>query len=129
MRVSFEHKEITKGLFKKKVYIEVRTTVQFSDEELAIIKNRKLEDFIVLERDPDLIDPRGKDKESLDLCIREGVFNLTIGKLMKGKSDGYHTSSPVHAQSYEDKLTAKLKELKDFIVGCAVKPESKTIEF
>jgi len=131
MRVSFDHKEISKGLFKKKVVVEVLTTVQFSDEELDIIKNRKLKDFVVFKRDPDVVvaDRFSNDKPYLDSLIEAGNFTLTIGKLMSGKPDSYTCPSPVHAKNYEQELTAKLKELKDFIVGSAVIPESKTIEF
>lgn len=131
MRVSFDHKEISKGLFKKKIFIEVLTTVQFSDEELAIIKKRKLEDFVVFKRDPDVVvaDRFSNDKPYLDSLIEAGSFTLTIGKLMSGKPDSYTCASPVHAKNYEHELTAKLKEVKDFIVGSAIIPESKTIEF
>jgi hypothetical protein len=38
MRITFDHKEISKGLFNKKLFIEVLTTVSFSEEELAIIR-------------------------------------------------------------------------------------------
>lgn len=130
MRVSFDHKEISKGFLNKKLFIEVLTTVQFSEEELAIIKSRKLKDFVVLKRDPDVIvaDRFSNDKPYLDSLIDAGNFTLTIGKLMGGKPDGYTCASPVHAKNYEHELTVKLKELKDFILGSAVTSESKTIE-
>ncbi len=128
MRVSFDHKEISKGFFNKKLYIEVTTTVQFSEEELGIIKNRKLKDFVILKREPDVItaDRFSNDQAYLSSLVDAGSFTLTIGKLTK--PDSYTCASGVHAQNYERELTEKLKEVKDFIYGSAVKPESKTIE-
>ena len=128
MRVSFDHKEISKGFFNKKLYVEVTTTVQFNDEELAIIKNKKLKNFVILERKPDVIiaDRFSGDRAYLASLVDAGNFILTIGKLMK--PDTYTCASGMHAQNYELELTGKLKEVKEFIYGSAVKPESKTID-
>jgi len=128
MRVSFDHKEISRGLFKKKIHIEVLTTVKFSDEELAVINNRKLKDFTVWDRKPDFVDSDSIPQTELDKIVEAGRYTLTIGKLMKGKPDSYTCASPVHAKNYEQEFTAALKTLKDFIAGNAEKPESKMIE-
>ena len=128
MQVSFEHKEVSRGLFKKKIHIEVLATIKFSDEELATINNRKLKDFTVWDRKPDFVDSDSIPQSELDKIVEAGRYRLTIGKLMKGKLDGYTCASPVHAKNYEQELTSKLKELKEFIVGSVAIPKSKTIE-
>lgn len=128
MQVSFEHKEVSRGLFKKKTHIEVLATVRFSDEEVNIINNRKLKDFTVWNRQPDFVDSDSIPQSELDKIVEAGRYKLTIGKLLKGKPDSYTCASPVHAKNYESELTGKLKELKEFIVGSAAIPESKTIE-
>lgn len=128
MHVSFDHKEISHGLFRKKIYTRVYTTVQFSDEELAIIKNRKLKDFVIWKREPSSDDNNSLPQEEIEARIEAGTYTLTIGNLMKGKRDEYTCASPAHAKNYEQELTAKLKELKDFIIGSASLGESKSIE-
>jgi hypothetical protein len=56
MRITIEHKEETKGIvFKQPVYA-VRYAIQFSDEELAIIKHRNLNDHAVFHYDHGLGD-------------------------------------------------------------------------
>ena len=127
MQVSFEHKEVSQGIFKKKTHIEVLATVKFTDEELGIIKNRNLKDFMVWDREPDYIGVT-RDAAVIDDIVEAGRYRLTIGKLMNGKTDSYTCASPVHANNYEQELTAKLKQLKEFIVGSTEVPESKTIE-
>ena len=127
MQVSFEHKEVTEGFFKKNIYIEVLATVKFSDDELNIIQNRKLKDFAVWDRPPDYIGVR-RDAALVHQIVEAGRYRLTIGKLMKGKPDSYTCASVVHSKNYEQELTAKLKQAKDFIVGNSEVPASKTIE-
>ena len=128
MQVSFEHKEVTRGFFKKKIHIEVLSTVTFSEEELAIINSRKLKDFTVWDRKPDFVDSDSIPRAELDKIVEAGRYTLTVGKLVKGKPDSYTCASPVHAKNYEQELTAKLKELKEFILGSATVAKSKTIE-
>jgi hypothetical protein len=47
MRVQIDREEKTTGLLKKTTQYTVKLTVQFSETELAIIKQRKLDDLIV----------------------------------------------------------------------------------
>jgi hypothetical protein len=50
MRVTINHEQRNSGLILKKTRIAVVLSVQFSEEELATIKTRKLKNTVVLER-------------------------------------------------------------------------------
>lgn len=110
MRVSIDHGETTTGLFAKKTHYTVSVTVQFSEEEKQIIRQRKLEKSIVLERSI----PSDRDPRKFDGI--EDVFNLTIHKLMGG-TDTYTLETPLEAKEYDEVLRAGLQDLKAFIVG------------
>jgi hypothetical protein len=126
MQVSFEHKEGSRGIFKKTTHIEVLTTVRFSDDELAIIANRKLKDFTVWDRTPDFVSS-SYSADQLKGMVEVGFFRLTVAKLLK-KPDSYTCASVVHANNYEEEMTAKLKQLKEFIAGNSAIAKPKTIE-
>lgn len=121
MRVSIDHKEVSTGLIMKKTYHEVKLTLVFSNEELAIIKQRRLENDVILERDiPADVKPSS--------VANPDIFHLTIGKLVRKGEDTYVTASPLDAKVYEERLVERLKVLKDYIVGNAEVGQSKTFE-
>lgn len=121
MRVSITHKELTTGLILKKTYHAVTLQLTFSNEELAIIKQRRLESDIILERDiPADVKPSSVSNPD--------IFHLTIGKLVRKGEDTYVTSSPLDAKVYEEKLVERLRMLKDYIVGNAETGQNKTFE-
>jgi len=126
MRVSFEHNEKTTGLFIKKHTVDVVTSVQFSDEELAIINSRKLKQYIVLKREPDAVVTNRFKNDPAYLNSLTG-FDLTVARLVKGP-DSYACDTPVDAKVYESNVTDALKALKSFITGNADKAEAKTFE-
>src|SRR6266851_3569902 len=126
MRVSIEHKEKSTGFFKQTSYIEVETIVTFSEEELAIIQQRNLEHYVLLERDaPSVIAYRYPNKEAVGLA-----FNLTVDRLVeaarRGRPDAYICDDPIHARVYEEKLTDALKYLKGMIEIAATVAPKKT---
>ena len=127
MRVSFEHNAKSSGIISKFHYVDVITTVQFSDEEMAIINSRKLKGFTVLDRGPDAVVRNRFERKHPDYLARLSNFELTVKKLMKGP-DTYSCETPAHAKSYEQEVTDALKKLKDFILGSADTAESKTFE-
>lgn len=114
MRVSIEHKEKQVGFIRKKKYHAVTCRVDFSEEEMQIIKQGQLWDMVVLERSrPANEEPneyRGPD-----------FFNLTVGDLssvdQKGNKlvDEYCFATPHEAREYELQLTEALKTLKSYL--------------
>ncbi|MDE1945381.1 MAG: hypothetical protein KGI03_03875, partial [Patescibacteria group bacterium] len=121
-----EHNDKTSGLFGNVHQVEVFTRVQFSEEELAIIKSRKLKDYVVLKRKPDSRTAKKFDAEYM-ASIADG-YHLRVKDLMKEDADRFTFDTPVDAKVYEENLTAALKQLKSFIVGNAGVAEAKTFE-
>ncbi len=137
MRVSIEHGTETKGLLRKTTFHLVLLSVEFSEEEKAIIRERKLERDIILERDvPANVDEdKHANRGLLSKVVTAAVkgrdanhFHLTIGKLLSGP-DSYALSTPLEAKEYEEELKEKLVILKDFIMGNKeVKQKSASFE-
>jgi hypothetical protein len=126
MRVSIDHKETTKGLIFQKTQHEVHVTVRFSDEERAVIDQRRLRDRIVLKRRaPEHVLKRFNDEQ---LEILGDAIHLKISDLIKG-TDVYKCETPLDAKAYEQEVTEALKDLKKFIELNAEAPAaSKTFE-
>ena len=123
MRVNIEHKEISKGMLKKKTYHQVDLTVEFSEEEKQIIKQQNLTRTIVLEREP----PADRNPGSFQGI--EDVLNLTIFHLVDGKPNSHTLATPMDAKQYEADLTDALKSLKAFLdENAGVEEKSKTFE-
>jgi hypothetical protein len=114
MRVAIEHKPKTTGFFfKKDTFHAVILTVNFSEEELAIIKLRRLEETTILEREcPAHMEDRGG----------ENIYDLRIEHLVKGRPDEYVLATPQDAKLYEEALKDKLTTLKSYIM------ENKEVE-
>lgn len=119
MKVDINHREETSGWLSKKTYYVVDLTVTFSEEELAIIKQRKLEGDIVIERGIPANQDPGKFKNI------EDVFNLSIGKLTRG-TDSYAFSSPRDAKEYEAEIHDIMPKLKQHIMDNAEIEEKST---
>lgn len=127
MKVSIDHKEVSHGLVFKTQFTAVVVSVTFSDEEKAIIQQRKLSKYIVLERGPDAyLRSKFEVKDPKHLASLGGL-DLSIANLLKGP-DTYECQTPMHAKEYEGKVTEALKTLKGFIMGNAQKEESKSFE-
>jgi hypothetical protein len=121
MRVSIEHSEKTEGLIFKTKYFHVKLKVEFSNEERAIIQQRKLEKDIIMERNPPA-DVKVKPGDNLN------IFDLTIGKLAKRGEDTYVVATPLEAKSYEGELVQRLQVLKAHIMENASTGTSKSFE-
>jgi hypothetical protein len=126
MRVSIEHREKTSGLFMKTTQYEVLTRVDFSDEELAIIRHRKLEKTIVLERSPDRRHASKFSQQELVELATE--WHLKISSLMKRNPDVHTLDTPIEAKQYEQELTDALRQLKAYIEGNAAVAGATTFE-
>ncbi len=130
MKVTINHVQKTAGLIRKTTFHGVALKVEFNTEELAIIRERRLERDVILDRGypADMSDmaaekhaSRGLGRKLLTAAV-SGVdannFDLTVSKLMKGE-DVYHFGTPVEAKEYEEHLKNGLVTLKNWIVGNA----------
>ena len=131
MRVELEHVEKTVGFLSRQRLHGVRLTVQFSEEELHIIENRKLQSTIVAERPPSA-DLRLRESDytlnrngDVVLCNPEEFF-LHIYDLMAG-GETYWVETPADAKLYEEILTEQLPRLKEFIAENEGVTEKKKI--
>lgn len=126
MRVSIEHINKSSGLIFKKHYIEVAVTVVFSDEEQAVIRSRKLKEYVVLKREPDMLTVERLGAK--DAAQFAETYHLRIKHLASGKPDKYPFETPIDAKNYEADLTAALKMLKEFIGANSETAGAKSFE-
>ena len=140
MKVTINHVQKKTGMIRKTTHHGVSVRVDFSAEERAVIQERKLEKYGIMERGypSDMSDGAIEKHESKGLgrkLLTAAVagadalhFDLTIGKLMRGE-DVYFLSTPIEAKNYEAELKDRLVQLKDFIVGNAeVERETESFE-
>jgi len=128
MRANIEHKEYTTGLLRKTTWFQVVTGVEFTEEEKAVIKQRKLDRTVVLEREPDA---EAAHRLGRDYLLSLGdTIHLKIGDLLNPrKPDVYNLKTPLEAKQYEENVLASLKKLKQYIVGnVGIEEKSKTVE-
>ncbi len=114
MKIDIRPVEKSKGfVFGKKLH-GVELSVAFSDEETAIISERKLGSVVLMDRDaPADVDAekhanRGLAKMVMTAAVSGGDanhFGLTFNKLLRGP-DVYFFSTPIEAKGY----MAELKE-------------------
>ena len=119
MRVDIKPVRKSKGLIFTKKLHGMQLSVQFSEEEKAIIKERDLELTILMERDTPVdvndhkIQNRGLVKK-LAIAATSGVdalgFHLTFRKLLKGP-DIYYFSTPIDAKHYAAELREEILPL------------------
>lgn len=133
MKVSISHGEKSKGLIFTKRFYTVTIRVQFSNEELAIIDQRKLKNIIVVERDCPPDEKHHNEKGKLTRIATniangfQNPYNLTIGKLVRGP-DTYTLTTPVEAKAYENELTEMLQVLKGYVSESATLGTDKQFE-
>ena len=127
MRVNIEHRNKTVGLLRKVTQYDVLLTVDFSEEERAIIKEFHLENTCILEREIDSIRRRGfTPKEMIDLADE---FNLTVRGLLRDHTDTFTFDQYMDARNYEVRVTEALKRLKDYLTTHTLRFEnSKSFE-
>ena len=140
MRVSLtrETTQQKDGLFKKKTYFGVLLQVEFSEEELAIIKENDLGATEILEVGLDPIQFKRVEKLIQDgiMDVNDPVHNLRIKDLVPEKRK---KKAPVWSRQYPSKLEAdqleanireKLPELKNYIManGGEVKEGTESFE-
>ena len=136
MKVNIKHVKKTTGLISKKNLHGVALAVLFSDEEKAIIEERKLADTIIMERGaPADVDARKYANRGLMAKVVTSVlngpdannFHLTISKLLYG-IDTYFFDTSIEAKQYEQDLKEELPKLKNFIVDNETSGEGDSFE-
>lgn len=125
MKVTIDRKEMSTGLLFKKTFFEIRTTVQFTAEEQAVIRERNLGDEVILDRPPPAHHVANLSDERLQTGVDLGHYKLHIKDLLKGP-DSYTTTTPVQAQVYEQELMGALKDMKQAIELSAGPAERST---
>jgi len=96
--------------------VEVLTIVRFSVFEKAVIRRRRLDDFVVLNRAPDTLHVRRR--KFLGLAVPKHGYELLVRDLLDG-TDRHACDTPMHAKAYERALRQGLLRLKTFIDGNA----------
>ena len=136
MKVDIKHVEKKQGLVFKKTLHGVQLSIGFSEEEKAIIAERKLEKDVVVERGaPSDVDAEKHANRGLMKMVATAVvsgaganhFDLTIGKLLQG-SDTYFFATPSEAKDYEAVLHEELPKLKAYIVDNVSAGEGSSFE-
>jgi hypothetical protein len=117
MRVTIEHHKKTTGGLRAIPQVEVIALVAFSEEERLIIESRRLEDYVVLQREPDSRQASKLEPEEMERWAHS--FHLRIGDLLKSRPDRFTFDTPADAKIYQQRLTEALKQLKAFIMDNA----------
>lgn len=118
MRVAIEHHSVRQGWPFKITYYAVDCTVHFTHEETQIIRQRKLEQSVLLERRP----------ATAKVDDRDDKFTLTIALLQKGP-DRFLAANPAHAKLYQQELLAALEQIKRWLSANAETGERTVVEF
>jgi len=140
MKVTINHVQKSTGMIRKTTHHGVAVKVEFNAEELAVIRERRLERDIVVERgySSDVSDRAAMKNENRGLggkLLKAAVSgadslstDLTVTKLMNGE-DVYFLGTPVEAKEYEALVKDGLVNLKDWIEGnAAVEQETSSFE-
>ena len=90
----------------------------FTHEETQIIRQRKLEKSIVLDRRP----------ATAKVDDRDDKFRLTVANLQKGV-DRFMCETPATAKLYQEDLLVALEQLKDWVSLNAEEGEKTVVEF
>lgn len=118
MRVSIEHATVRRGFVLKTTYYAVDLSVHFTHEETQIIRQRKLEKAVLLERRP----------ATAKVDDRDDKFTLTVAKLQAG-TDRFLTANPAAAKQYQAELLIALEQLKVWLTLNAETGERTVVEF
>lgn len=124
------------GMFFKKTLHGVALTVTFSEEERAIIRERRLENDIILERgysaevNVEKVANRtlvGKIAKAAIKGVDSFTPDLTVHKLLVG-TDTHFFHTPLEAKDYTDELKAKLPDFKVHVMENAAAGEDQSFE-
>jgi hypothetical protein len=102
MRAKIEHVEVRNGFILKSTMHEVRLTVDFTHEEKQIVRQRFLDDHVLMERWP--CDAREDDDPEW--------YALRVRHLFERKPDRFRCQTPFDAKVYQAKLTEVMQAMK-----------------
>ncbi len=105
MRIKIEHEEVRTGFPFKTTFYEVHLTADFTHEEKQIIRQRGLEDHLLIERVP--ADAREDDDPEW--------FALRVGHLFERKPDRFRCKTPSDAKIYEANLIECMQMMKAWL--------------
>ena len=113
MRVRIAHEEKRSWIFKIVRSIDVLVQVEFSAFERAVIEDRRLGDFIVLERYPESRVAAQLDAEELKRWA--AGFHLRVRHLLEPEPNRFSLDTPADAKAYQARVSEALEQLKAFI--------------
>ena len=118
MRISIKHNAVRRGLLFKTTYYEVAVTVLFSHEEIQIIRQMNLQSTKLLDRRP----------ATAKVDDRDSKFELSVGKLINGKTDRFLCATPSDSKIYEQRMLEVLQQLKVWIGDNADEADDFVVE-
>ena len=118
MRVRIEHVEVRRGFLFKRAFHEVHLTADFSHEEKQIVRQRYLEDHVVLERVP--ADARPDDDPEW--------YALRVKHLFERKPDKHRCATPSDAKRYAAELPDVMRSMKAWLDENAEPGSTQVIE-
>jgi len=119
MKVDIKPVEKSQGLIGRKKLHGISLSVGFSDEEKAIIRERKLDRVVLMERDvpADVNEEKHAKRGLAKLVVTAAVsgrdanhFGLTFGKLLRGP-DVYFFDTPIEVKDYIEQLKTEILPL------------------
>ena len=117
MKIDIKNSTYTKGLVFKDTFYKLELNVELTEEEKAIIKQRKLEDTIIWKLPP----PASFPQDDYD------GFNLLIANL-KGGYFWYDFKSPAEAKVFQEELIEKLKIAKQYLQNNTTTAQDTSLE-
>lgn len=118
MRVSITHHAVTTGIIFRRTFYAVDLSVHFTHEETQIIRQRRLEEALLLERRP----------ATAKVDDRDERFALRVRHLKAG-TDRFLTATPAAAKLYQAELLQALEQLKHWLSANADIADRTTVEF
>jgi hypothetical protein len=132
MKIDIKNVEKKQGIVFKKVLHGVQTTVTFSEEEKAIIEERKLKALVLLDRGvPSDVDDVKHANRGIAMRLATAAikgadannFNLTINKLLKGP-DTYYLFNAHETGPYIEEIKEGMRQLKHLLTHDDAEDES-----
>ena len=120
MRVNIEHGQKSTGLFSRTTWHTIRTSVQFTPEEMDVIKRTKMKNLVVLER---VNWRKAKGLTQVEFDQLKSAYYLRVKDLISG--DVHEVETPVEAREYEEILKEALHALKSHIEASATAPAGR----
>jgi hypothetical protein len=124
MRVNISSTEKTQGFLRKTSYVQFSAEVDFSEEELHIIKKSGLDEKTLCDKPQSEIVLKRLGK----LADHPGMFQLSVGTLVKDKPWTYDLDDHAQATVLKADLTEALKRLKRHIEANSAGDQSETFE-